>query len=169
MEDPINKEVDKLYDSVSLRMMKTAEEAFECGVTRLQEIKNYARQAGIKRIGIANCISFSKEALAVKHYLSGEFEVFDINCKCGGITRREMLESERGGIMCNPAGQAAFLKENETELNISMGLCVGHDMIFNQKSSVPVTVLVVKDLANRENPMENINSLKNAAIGSDRT
>ena len=159
MEDSINKEVDQLYDPVSLSMMKTAEEAFERGVSRLQEIKNYARRAGIKRIGIANCISFTKEAHAVKHFLSDEFEVFEIDCKCGGITRREMLGGERGGIMCNPAGQADYLKENQTGLNISMGLCVGHDMIFNQKSSAPVTVLVVKDHSNRQNPMENIRKL----------
>jgi len=169
MESSINNELDKLYDSVSLRIMKTAEEAFERGVTRLQEIKNYARQGGIKRIGIANCISFSKEAMAVKRYLSDEFEVFDIDCKCGRISKQVMLGTPGNGFMCNPAGQAEYLKENNTELNISMGLCVGHDMIFNQKSAAPVSVLIVKDHANRQNPMENINNLKNATAGSDRT
>jgi uncharacterized metal-binding protein len=61
--------------------------------------------------------------------------------------------------MCNPAGQAEFLKEQQTELNISMGLCVGHDMLFSQKSDVAVTTLVVKDRVNNHNPMEGIRSL----------
>ncbi|HEY5592424.1 MAG TPA: DUF1847 domain-containing protein [Paludibacter sp.] len=48
------------------------------------------------------------------------------------------------GIIHSPYKES---KENNTELNISMGLCVGHDMVFNQKSAAPVSVLVVKDHA----------------------
>jgi len=70
-----------------------------------------------------------------------------------------MLGREGNGIMCNPSGQADYLKVNNTELNISMGLCIGHDMIFNQKSNVAVTTLVVKDRVNNHNPIEGIRSL----------
>jgi len=49
------------------------------------------------------------------------------------------------GLSCNPAGQALYLAEKKTELNIMMGLCLGHDMIFNAKSEAPVTPLIVKD------------------------
>ena len=154
------KKIDELYDEHSLEIMRTAEEALERGVDRVQEIKNFARKAGIKRIGIAHCVSFPKEAAAVKQYLSDEFEVHSVDCKCGHITKNEMLGSEGNGIMCNPAGQADYLKENNTELNISMGLCVGHDMVFNQKSVTPVTTLIIKDRANKHNPMESIKNLK---------
>lgn len=153
------KEIDKLYDSRSLEIMRTTENALERGSNRVQEIKNFARKGGIKRIGIAHCVSFPKEAEAVKQYLSDEFEVFSIDCKCGRITKHEMLGVEGNGIMCNPAGQAEYLKENNTELNISMGLCVGHDMVFNQKSVAPVSTLVVKDRANKHNPMDSIKSI----------
>ena len=124
------------------------------------EIKNFARKAGIKRIGIAFCVSLPKEAEAVKHFLSDEFEVYSVDCKCGRVTKHEMLGCEGNGIMCNPAGQADYLKENNTELNISMGLCVGHDMVFNQKSVSPVSTLVVKDRTSRNNTMETIQNLK---------
>jgi len=154
------KELAQLYDEHSLEIMRTAEEALERGVDRVKEIKNFARKAGIKRIGIAHCVSFPKEAGAVKQYLSDEFEVYSIDCKCGHITKKEMLGCEGNSIMCNPAGQADYLKENNTELNISMGLCVGHDMVFNQKSISPVTTLIIKDRANKHNPMESIHSLK---------
>lgn len=154
------KRIKKLYDIRSLEIMQTAEDAYERGVTRVQEIKNFANKAGIKRIGIAHCVSFLKEAEAVKQFLSEKFEVYSIDCKCGRVTKHEMLGYEGNEIMCNPAGQAEYLKENNTELNISMGLCVGHDMVFNQKSASPVSALVVKDRANKHNPMESIQNLK---------
>jgi uncharacterized metal-binding protein len=157
-------EINKLYDSRSLEIMRTAENALVRGVNRVAEIKNFARKAGIKRIGIAHCVSFPIEAEAVKQFLSDEFEVYSVDCKCGKIRKHEMLGSDGNGIMCNPAGQAKYLKDNNTELNISMGLCVGHDMVFYQKSIAPVTDLIVKDHANKNNPMESIRSiLKNSS------
>ena len=154
-------DIEKLYDGDSLEIMRTAEDAFEKGSNRLEEIKNFARRAGFKRIGIAHCITFPKEKEVVKQFLSDEFEVFTVDCKCGRITKQEMLEREGRGIMCNPAGQARFLKENKTELNISMGLCVGHDMIFNKKSEAPVSTLIVKDRVTNHNSIESINNIKN--------
>jgi uncharacterized metal-binding protein len=152
--------IDQLYDGDSLQIMQNAEDAFERGANRIAEIKNFARKAGIKRIGIAHCVSFPKETKAVEEFLSDEFDVICVDCKFGHITKQEMLGCEGKSIMCNPAGQAKFLEENKTELNISMGLCVGHDMIFNQKSESPVTVLIVKDQAHRQNPMESFKDVK---------
>jgi uncharacterized metal-binding protein len=154
------KNIQKLYDGQSLEIMRTAEDALDRGVDRVNEIKNFARKAGVKRIGIAHCVAVPKEAETVKQFLADEFEVYSIDCKCGKITKQEMLGVEGSAIMCNPAGQAEYLKEKNTEMNISMGLCVGHDMVFNQKSASPVSVLVVKDRANKHNPMESINNLK---------
>ena len=156
MEDNV---VKTLYDQDSLTVMRSAEEAYVRGSNRLEEIKNYARKAGINRIGIAHCVSMPREADAVSKFLSDEFQVFSIDCKCGRITKHEMLGCEGESLMCNPAGQAEFLKDHHTELNISMGLCVGHDMLFSQKSDVAVTTLVVKDRVNHHNPIAGIRSL----------
>lgn len=71
--------------------MQTAEDAYERGSNRVQEIKNYARKAGIKRIGIAHCVTFPKEAEAVKQFLSDEFVVYSVDCKCGGVNKQECL------------------------------------------------------------------------------
>jgi uncharacterized metal-binding protein len=150
--------MNNLYDPASLAVMNNAEEAYVRGSNRLEEIRNYARQAGLKRIGIAHCVSMPKEAAAVGRFLGEDFEVFSVDCKCGRIQKKEMLGGEGTSIMCNPSGQAEYLKENNTELNISMGLCVGHDMIFGQKSNVAVTTLVVKDRVNNHNPIEGIRS-----------
>jgi len=150
-----------LYDQEYLEVMANAEEAYVRGSNRLEEIRNYAQRAGLKRIGIAHCVSMPKEADAVKQFLSNDFEVFSVDCKCGKIKKHELLGGESNSIMCNPSGQADFLKEHDTQLNISMGLCVGHDMLFIKKSEVAVTTLVVKDRVNHHNPIEGIRSLSN--------
>ena len=155
MEDNI---LNELYDPKSLQVMTVAEEAYVRGSTRLEEIRNFAGKSGIKRIGIAHCVSMPKEAAAVSQFLSEHFEVYSVDCKCGGIRKKDLLGGEGNTIMCNPSGQADYLKEKNTELNISMGLCVGHDMLFGQKSNVPVTTLVVKDRVNNHNPIEGIRS-----------
>ena len=38
-------------------------------------------------------------------------------------------------------------------MNIIVGLCVGHDMLFNKHSTAPVTTLVVKDRVTGHNPV----------------
>jgi uncharacterized metal-binding protein len=151
--------MNNLYDRESLEVMSFAEEAYVRGSNRLEEIRNYAQRAGVRRIGIAHCVSMPKEADAVKNFLSKEFEVYTVDCKCGKIKKHELLGGESNSIMCNPSGQADFLREHDTQLNISMGLCVGHDMLFAKKSDVAVTTLVVKDRVNHHNPIEGIRAL----------
>ena len=55
--------------------------------------------------------------------------------------------------MCNPIIQARALEDDETQLNITVGLCVGHDILFNKHSHVPVTALIVKDRVLAHNPV----------------
>jgi uncharacterized metal-binding protein len=142
----------KLYSEADIRTMRIAEEARLPGKSRVEEIKNYARLSGIKRIGIANCIAFKKEAAKLKEALESEFEVYSIDCYTGRIPSAELLGTDAKGTSCNPAGQADYLAQNNTELNISFGLCMGHDIVFNQKSKAPVTTLIVKDREHKHNP-----------------
>ena len=55
--------------------------------------------------------------------------------------------------MCNPIHQAKRLNAEGTELNIIMGLCVGHDCLFTKYSEAPVTTLVAKDRVLGHNPV----------------
>jgi uncharacterized metal-binding protein len=148
------------YNDSDIVMMKLAENALSMGKNRIVEIRNYAKLAGFKRIGIANCISLQKETNQLKEMLSDDFEVHTIDCRCGRLAASEYLGNDVKGIMCNPAGQAAFLEENNTELNIVMGLCIGHDMMFTSKSKTPSTTLIVKDREHKYNPIEIFNNLK---------
>jgi uncharacterized metal-binding protein len=134
-----------LYNEHDKKVLKIAEDSLNPQLDRVQEIIEYAREAGLKSIGIANCITFNKEAEYLeKILLDSGFAVNKVNCKYGRVPFDDLVSGYKG-ISCNPAGQAKFLEDKGTELNIMMGLCLGHDMIFNSKSKAPVTPLIVKD------------------------
>jgi uncharacterized metal-binding protein len=134
-----------LYDEQDKKILKDAEDTVDRTIDRLQEIITYARYSGLKKIGIANCTTVTREAKNLQSLLTKEgFEVERVHCKYGRMPFSDVIEGYEG-ISCNPAGQAKYLEDKGTELNIMMGLCLGHDMIFNAKSKAPVTPLIVKD------------------------
>ncbi len=48
--------------------------------------------------------------------------------------------------------QALLLNEAKTDLNILMGICVGHDALFCKYSDAPVTTFATKDFLAGNNP-----------------
>jgi len=140
-----NKDYTSLYTPHDKEILKIAEDSLDPKIDRVNEIIEYCNEAGIKKIGIANCTSFMKEASQLESILmQNGFTVDKVHCKLGKVPFSDLVPDYRG-LSCNPAGQADYLAEKKTELNIMMGLCLGHDMIFNAKSKAPVTPLVVKD------------------------
>ena len=147
------KKQKNLYGTNDLQLMRSAEDAWMQGTNRIEEIKKFAKLSGIKKIGIAHCIGMTKEAAQLQERLSDSFEVVTVDCKYAKVPASYMLDDDsQKGSSCNPAGQAEFLAKNNTELNIVMGLCVGHDMIFNMKSKAPTSTLIVKDREHKHNP-----------------
>ena len=59
--------------------------------------------------------------------------------------------------MCNPVSQAMLLNRAGCELNVVMGLCVGHDSLFFRHSEGLATVLVAKDRVLAHNPIGALN------------
>ena len=131
-----------------------------CKLTRLEETMEFAKKCGFKKLGIAFCIGFSKEAAVLVSILKHNgFEVESVACKNGAIPKEFLNlkdeEKVRPGTfepMCNPIGQARLLNDTGTDFNIILGLCVGHDSLFIKYSEAPVTVLVVKDRVLGHNP-----------------
>ena len=143
----------KLYNSSDLELMRAAENSLIMGSNRVEELKKYAKLTGVRRIGIALCIGMTREANELKNRLSDQFEVISVDCKYKRVKAADLLNDDTiSGTSCNPAGQADFLAQNDTDLNISFGLCVGHDIVFNLKSKAPTTTLVVKDREHKNNP-----------------
>jgi uncharacterized metal-binding protein len=134
-----------LYSDNDIQILKQAEDSLNPRIDRINEIIAYAKESKLKTIGIANCTTFIKEAERLECILTDAgFSVEKVHCKYGRVPFNELIPGYKG-ISCNPAGQAKYLEEKGTELNIMMGLCLGHDMIFNAKSKAPVTPLLVKD------------------------
>jgi uncharacterized metal-binding protein len=152
-----NRDFTKLYTKEDRDILKLAEDSLNPKLDRVDEIIEYAKEAGITNIGIANCITFNREAESLELKLQQKgFKTAKVNCKYGKVPFTNLVEGYKG-ISCNPAGQAKYLEENSTQLNIMMGLCLGHDIIFNQKSKAPVTPLIVKDRKLKHNPVKTFN------------
>jgi uncharacterized metal-binding protein len=141
-----------LYDEQDRQLMKLASTAKARGIDRIEEILRFAETAGWKRVGIAYCVAVAKEADNLKQRLGQTLEVTGIDCKVCRIPAEALVPGDRG-TSCNPIGQAALLAEADTELNIAMGLCLGHDLLFSKHSKAPVTTLVVKDRIHGHNPI----------------
>lgn len=132
-----------------------------CKWTRVEEIVQFSKKMGFKRLGIANCISFVDHA----HVLSGileshGFEVISVACKSGNIPKEEigLQDNEKirpGGFepLCNPISQAEMLNRHGAEFNIVMGLCIGHDSLFFKYAKGISTVLIAKDRVLGHNPI----------------
>jgi uncharacterized metal-binding protein len=137
------------------------EAAGYCRSTRIQEIMDFARRMGASNLGIAHCVGLMEEARSAREiFLCNGFEVQTICCKVGsiekekiGLTDEDKVHPGRFEALCNPVAQASLLAAAGTQLNVVIGLCVGHDSLFFMHSRAPVTVLVAKDRVLGHNPV----------------
>ncbi|MBU0481766.1 MAG: DUF1847 domain-containing protein [Proteobacteria bacterium] len=124
---------------------------------RLEEIAMFAKEAGYEKLGLAFCVSLREEAALVAAYLKKSFKVESAICKIAGIDKDQygMIRMKEEGleVACNPIGQAGIMNRAGTDLNIQLGLCIGHDILFQKYSDAPVTVLAVKDRVLANNPL----------------
>ena len=121
--------------------------------TRVQETIAFAHKIGARKIGIAACIGLMNESKAFAKILDEHgLDNFCANCKIGAIDRTEIGVHTKGSL-CNPIMQAEILNKQETDLNVIIGLCIGHDALFSMYSNAPVTTLVVKDRVLKNNPV----------------
>lgn len=142
-----------MNDPENLKVMQASaviEHDYYCKATRVEETIRWAKEIGAKKIGIATCVGLIKEARIFAGLLrEAGFEVVGIGCKAGEIPKQAVGIPERcneiGINMCNPILQAQTLNREHTDLNIVIGLCVGHDSLFYKYSEALTTTLVTKD------------------------
>lgn len=153
MTDHISYAGDELR---SMKVSASVEARYYMQKTRLEEIIHYAKELGYKRLGLAFCVGLEKEARIIHKILERDFEVYSVCCKVSAIDKDEYdlekLHPDTFDPTCNPLGQAMLLKDNDTQLNIIVGLCIGHDILFTRHSAAPVTTLIVKDRVLANNP-----------------
>ncbi len=131
---------------------------------RLKDTIEFATRMGYKKIGLAFCVGLRREAKKTAEILDKySFEVCSVCCKNGAIKKIDLEVPEEytvfsktgyplGFVSCNPVAQALLLNKANTEMNLIIGLCVGHDITFTQLSNAPVSTLIAKDRSNPHNP-----------------
>jgi len=136
-----------------------------CQWTRVEEVVQFSKKMGYKKIGIATCISFVDQANTLSQILESHgFEVASAACKHGGVAKEEigLRDDEKirpGGheSMCNPVSQAQLLNSRGCEFNVVLGLCIGHDSLFFKHSDGLCSTLVAKDRVLAHNPIGALN------------
>ena len=129
---------------------------------RILELIQFARKCGYKKLGLAFCTGLANEAATLTKILENKgFEVVSVRCKVGavpkekiGLTKQEKIRGpEYWESMCNPIVQAEVLNAEKVDMAMMLGLCVGHDTLFMQYCTRPMTVIAVKDRVTGHNPL----------------
>ena len=122
---------------------------------------DFARRCGYSRLGLAFCIGLQDEAAVVTRILRANgFAVDSVACKNAALPKEELGLADEDKVApgrvrehVQPDRPGAALARAGTELNVLLGLCVGHDSLFFKHSVAPVTVLAVKDRVLGHNPL----------------
>jgi len=136
---------------------------------RILEIIKFSEMMNWKKIGVAFCTGLGTEAKrVVEIFESAGLDVYSICCKCGnvdkpmwGIAPEDKIHALRGRpesfeAGCNPIAQAEVLNSEDVDLNVIVGLCIGHDIQFTKFANGPVTTLIVKDRVTGHNPFASL-------------
>ena len=144
---------DELFES-----RKSTKEAFvpkdqmQSIRNRVEELSAFARARGMRRVGVAFCVSLIRESQALAARLEADgLETELVCCRVGAIDMTEVglqkANPDRFTATCNPAAQARLLNARDVDLVAQVGLCIGHDLVLQEECAAPVTTLVVKDRA----------------------
>jgi len=130
--------------------------------TRIEELIQFSRKCGYKRLGIAHCGGLAGEAARLSDILEANgFQVVSVQCKAGAVPKERIglkPEEKIAGAanwetMCNPIAQAMIINRAGVDLAVMLGLCIGHDTLFIKYCNVPLTVIAVKDRVTGHNPL----------------
>ena len=129
-------------------------------LSRLQEMIEFSKSMNFKRIGIAYCYGMESDAILITHiFRESGFSIFPVSCTTGGFKQSEINEQSKiEKVSCNPLAQAEQINQESVDLTITIGLCLGHDIIFQKHIKSYMTTLIVKDRIYDNNPIE---ALKN--------
>ena len=129
-------------------------------LTRLEETIVFAEKIKAVKVGLASCIGLLDEAALFAGILrTAGLEPRTVICKIGAVDKTALGVEEALKVLpgsheacCNPVLQARTLNEWGSQLNVLLGLCVGHDALFVKHSRAPSTTLIVKDRVLGHNP-----------------
>jgi uncharacterized metal-binding protein len=124
-------------------------------LTRVQEVIEFSKSMNFRRIGIAYCYGMEIEtALITTIFRESGFKIFPVSCTTGGFKQSDINTSSKiEKVSCNPLAQAGQLNSETVDFTITVGLCLGHDILFNKHIKSYTTTLIVKDRIHDHNPI----------------
>ncbi len=127
-------------------------------LSRLQEVIEFSKSMNFHRIGIAYCYGMENEAaLIATIFRESGFKTFSVSCTTGGFKQSDVNpESNIDKVACNPLAQAEQLNNESIDFTITVGLCLGHDILFMKHITSYTTTLIVKDRIHNHNPIDAI-------------
>ena len=179
-QDVIDRAMEKYDDPEELRLFRNAtvnEQRAYMMVRgrviavrpRVLEIIKFCEMMDWKKLGVTFCVGLENEAKrVVEIFESAGLDVYSVCCKCGnvdktewGISGEDKISALRGDpekfeAGCNPIVQAELLNSAGVDLNIIVGLCIGHDIHFTKFAEGPVSTLIVKDRVTGHNPFASL-------------
>lgn len=162
---PAAKVADRYHAPYEQQLVQAAAELVDGGragtLSRIEEIAEFADFMGYTKLGLAYCYGIEEEAALVKKFLDSRgFRITAVCCTVGGMAQNSINDnSSIESVSCNPIMQAEQLNKMSVELVVTMGLCLGHDILLNRYLQVDSTNLVVKDRTNGHNPLKAIRGL----------
>ncbi|MCX6303374.1 MAG: DUF1847 domain-containing protein [Bacteroidetes bacterium] len=131
-------------------------------LSRLQEVIEFSKTMDFQRIGIAYCFGMEKEAALVTTILrESGFKTFPVSCTTGGFKQSEINSgSTIEKVSCNPLAQAGQLNAESVDFTITVGLCLGHDILFSKYIKSYSTTLIVKDRVHDHHPEAALSLIK---------
>lgn len=130
--------------------------------SRVEEIMEFSERMSYRRLGVAFCVGAKDEAERLVSALENRgFQVVSVCCKCGMVAKESLGLSQEEHVrpegefeaMRHPIAQAQILNDAQTDFNILLCLCVGHDSLFLKHSHALCTVLAAKDRLLGHNPL----------------
>jgi len=161
-DKPDVKEFARLASVQEFECYEHLPEGLRTKTPRVEELIQFARKCGYKRLGIAFCGGLMNEAGMLTDVLENKgFEVVSVMCKAGAVPKERIGIRDDQKIsgagnwetMCSPITQAEIINRSDVDMAIMLGLCIGHDTLFIKYCRVPMTVLAVKDRVFGHNPL----------------
>ncbi|MBK8807740.1 MAG: DUF1847 domain-containing protein [Bacteroidales bacterium] len=128
-------------------------------LSRFDEIVQFAHEMHFEKIGLAYCYGMeAKVAVIFDKLKTAGLNPVAVSCTTGAMSQCIVnKESTIKSVSCNPISQAKQLNLETIDFAITIGLCLGHDLLFQKYIKAPFTTFVVKDRVFANNPLEIVN------------
>jgi len=129
-------------------------------LSRLQEMIEFSKSMNFNRIGLAYCYGMERDAALIAGiFRESGFKTYPVSCTTGGFKQSEVNHnSQIDKVSCNPLAQAEQINIQNVDFTITMGLCLGHDILFQKHIQSYTSTLLVKDRIHNHNPIEALNN-----------